>query len=333
MNILKRILLILLIIIGVLLIISFFLPSSYNVSRSVTINSSAERVYQVVLNMEESKNWSPWDDLDTNIRYTYEGENGVIGNKVSWESKNRNVGKGSMTLVGMEPNKRVDFEIAMVEYGSISSSVYTIEPEPEGVKVTWTDSGELKGFMMKYMGLFMDKMLGEMFEKGLKNLKAYVESIPTSVMSDISQGYVSSQNVISIRETVTSAEIGSKLGELYGQLTAFALVTGVQQVNAPLCIFHHYSSKSIEMEPAIPVNKLPDAKDNINAYVMPQRDVVSGTFTGSYDNLGAAHAEMNAWIKAKGLTINGSPWEHYVTDPGMVKDTAAWKTVIYYPVQ
>jgi effector-binding domain-containing protein len=333
MKILKGIGIILAVIIAILAIVPVFLSSNYSVSRDITINTSAEKAYNYLLSIQGSKDWSPWDEIDPNIKYSFEGTDKEIGSKLSWESENKNVGKGSMTLMNAEPNKMIELEIAMPEYASTSKSVYTIEEVAEGVKVTWTDSGQLNGYMMRWMGLFMDNMLGEMFETGLSNLKTKLEAMPASVMSNINRGYVSAQKVISIRETITQSQISAKLGELYGQLVAYAMATGVQQVNAPLCIYHHFSDESVEMEPAIPVNNLPPSKDNINAYEMPQRDVVSGTFSGAYDNLGAAHAEMNAWIKAKGYTINGSPWEHYITDPGMVKDTSAWKTVIYYPVQ
>jgi effector-binding domain-containing protein len=42
---------------------------------------------------------------------------------------------------------------------------------------------------------------------------------------------------------------------------------------------------------------------------------------------------MNIIKKNSITTVIGAPWEVYVTDPMVEKDTAKWQTDIYYPVQ
>jgi effector-binding domain-containing protein len=62
-------------------------------------------------------------------------------------------------------------------------------------------------------------------------------------------------------------------------------------------------------------------------------DAVKGVYKGSYDKLQAIHDEMNTYIKYKNLTESGAPWEVYVTDPMMEKDTSQWITEVYYPIK
>ncbi len=53
MNLLKRILFGLLILIAALAAISFLLPSQYNVARSATINASPEKIYPLIANTRQ----------------------------------------------------------------------------------------------------------------------------------------------------------------------------------------------------------------------------------------------------------------------------------------
>jgi effector-binding domain-containing protein len=60
---------------------------------------------------------------------------------------------------------------------------------------------------------------------------------------------------------------------------------------------------------------------------------VKAVHTGAYEKLEATHNEINKYIEYKKLEISGAPWEVYVTDPGVEKDTTKWITEIYYPVK
>ena len=54
---------------------------------------------------------------------------------------------------------------------------------------------------------------------------------------------------------------------------------------------------------------------------------------GDYATMIDTHNQIVQFVEYKKLQMNGAPMEVYVTDPGVVKDTAQWTTEIYYPVQ
>jgi effector-binding domain-containing protein len=60
---------------------------------------------------------------------------------------------------------------------------------------------------------------------------------------------------------------------------------------------------------------------------------VKAVHMGSYNNLENTHEQLNQYIGMKKMEIAGAPWEVYVTDPAMEKDTAKWITEVYYPVK
>ena len=66
--------------------------------------------------------------------------------------------------------------------------------------------------------------------------------------------------------------------------------------------------------------------------MLPGGFVATTTHSGSYDKLNEAHAAIQQWIQAEGLTPAGAPWESYTTDPADYPDPKDWKTEIFWPL-
>ena len=152
---------------------------TYVVQRSTTIDASPERVYAEIADFHRWTSWSPWEDLDPELKRTYSGAQAGSGAIYSW-SGNRKAGQGRMEILeATEPSTvRIDLQF-LKPWNARSDAVFAITPSGSGSHVTWTMTGE-KTFMTKVMGLFssMDKMVGPDFEKGLSRLKALAEQPP-----------------------------------------------------------------------------------------------------------------------------------------------------------
>jgi len=64
MKLAKNILIILGGIILALVLIAFFLPSSYHVERTTEINQSVDKVYEQVIDFRKYQLWNPWSETD-----------------------------------------------------------------------------------------------------------------------------------------------------------------------------------------------------------------------------------------------------------------------------
>ena len=60
-------------VIMILVLISFFLKDHYKVSRSKEMRISAEKVYALVADFNQWKEWSPWYPMDTTTQYVFSG--------------------------------------------------------------------------------------------------------------------------------------------------------------------------------------------------------------------------------------------------------------------
>ena len=151
--------------------------SSYQVTRSTTIDADPARVHALVNDFREWQRWSPWEDLDPNLKRTYSGPDAGVGAHYAW-SGNRKAGEGSMVITAVTPLE-IDVKLDFLKPFSASNQVQFILV-PEGAattKVEWRMKGEQKGlggFVGRFMN--MDKLVGKDFEKGLARLKTAAES-------------------------------------------------------------------------------------------------------------------------------------------------------------
>ncbi|MEI6898568.1 MAG: SRPBCC family protein [Bacteroidota bacterium] len=171
----KKIFVILLALIVVLVIISFFLPKNYQVKRSVAIKSDKSLVFGLVSHFNQWGLWTPWTKaIDSTAVFTLEGEDGKVGTKRLWTGKV--LGEGFMLCNALTPDQLFGYDLDFSHGKYLSKGRFEFESKGDSVMVSWIDEGDL-GYnpMARYMGLFMDKMMGPDFEKGLAKLKKIAE--------------------------------------------------------------------------------------------------------------------------------------------------------------
>ncbi len=157
----------------------FLLPRKIHVKRSIQIQASTERIWSEISDFENFKIWNPWAEKDPNMKVDITGK--AKGSKYAW-SGNKSVRSGSMMIVDMIENEKVDFELHFGQSKTPSFTSLIIEKEENGSKVTWTmDTDMGNNPAGRYMGLFMDKFVGKDYDKGLENLKEKCESEPPSI--------------------------------------------------------------------------------------------------------------------------------------------------------
>lgn len=172
----KKIVVGIVIIIAGVLVAAALQPEDFRVERSALIAAPAAPVFDRVNNLSKFNAWSPWAKIDPNAKAVFEGPTEGMGAKFSWEG-NRDVGKGSMTIVETRAGELVRFRMDFIEpIQATDTAEFTFKPESNGTRVTWSLHGK-KNYLCKLVGLVLDtdKMVGSEFEKGLVNLKTAVE--------------------------------------------------------------------------------------------------------------------------------------------------------------
>jgi uncharacterized protein YndB with AHSA1/START domain len=151
------------------------LPSRFRVERSVAIGAPAERVYVLISAPAEWKRWSAWNQRDPDMRLEYHGPAAGTGAGWSWRSESE--GNGAMEFTEAVPDQKVAYQLSFPDLGMQSRGLLTIDPAGNGVRVTWTNEGDMGANPVnRWFGLFMDRLVGPDFAAGLANLKKLAEA-------------------------------------------------------------------------------------------------------------------------------------------------------------
>ncbi len=149
---------------------------TYTVERSTTIDAPQARIYDQIVDFHKWTSWSPWEDVDPELKRNYSGAESGTGAVYAW-SGNRKAGQGRMAITNVAAPSMVQIDLVFEKpWKARNDILFTIEPEGSGSRVTWAMTGK-KTLMTKAMGVFtsMDKLIGPDFEKGLTRLKATTE--------------------------------------------------------------------------------------------------------------------------------------------------------------
>lgn len=88
-----------------------------------------------------------------------------------------------------------------------------------------------------------------------------------------------------------------------------------------------------DFEIGVPVSQPVVAAGRVQPGQLPARTVARTIFHGSYEGLGPAWGEFDAWISAHGYTSSPDLWESYVVGPESSLDPASWRTELNRPLE
>lgn len=340
MKALKTIGLILLGIIVILCVYAAVLPSEYKVERSTVINADEASVWNGINKFASFKKWNPWGKLDTAMTSKIEGEDGSLGCVYSWDSKEDNVGAGSMTITSVEPMKTHMYDLKFTRpFESQSKGAMTMEKAEGGYKVTWSMSGE-QNFMGKLFMIFMggmDGAVGKDFEAGLAQLKSLTEggafkatdAAPQYTVSDYdypATKYAAMRSKIAFKDL--PAYFASSFGTIFGGIEK----AGLKVSGTPAGIYYMYDEKAMmtDMAVAVPVDK--EAKiDGVTFITVNAAKAHKIDYYGAYEKMMPAYMAMSNYLSANNLGSNPEMViEEYVVGAETQKDTAQWHTRILF---
>lgn len=316
-------------------LIGLFLPSKIHVERSIVVNTTPEIPFNLINDLSRFNDWSPWYDIDTNTAYTNSEVKTGVGAWISWKSDNPDVGNGKLSITESKPNELIVTKLEF-EGWDPSGASYLFKKENNTTKITWSmDSDMGYNLMGRWFGLFMDKMIGKDYDKGLAAIKKICEEQPIQdkvAGFDVNLRTLPEQNFIYIsNKDVDANQIGLKIGEGLMKLDGFAKEHKLTLTGPPFTVWY---------SPTNFVTGLPIANENS---IKGNNEIKQGTqsgceayvvsYYGAYSNTQGVYENMSVFITEKGKRPAGPPRELYLSDPMLEKDTTKWLTEIVFPVQ
>jgi uncharacterized protein YndB with AHSA1/START domain len=151
-------------------------PGFFTVERTASIQAAPEKVFPLIEDFRRWREWSPYENLDPNMKRTLAGAEKGVGAVYSWDG-DRKAGAGRMEITDAPSPVRVTIKLDFTRpFESSNMAEFRLVPKGAGTEVTWAMHGP-NAFIGKLFGVFvdMDRMIGKDFEAGLASLKAIAE--------------------------------------------------------------------------------------------------------------------------------------------------------------
>jgi len=334
MNVLKKIIVVLGVLAVLLFVVSLFLPGQLHIERSMVMNAPAENVFLQVNTLKNWEKWSPWIKEDPGLQISYSGPESGVGASYSWVGTTKKTGSGTLTISESLPGELVATDLDFGEDGT-GTGGFRMESEDDATRVTWFMDSKLEGMIDKYMGLMMAGVMEKVFDQGLSDIRQLAESMPTPVEEPemfIEEVNVTALHYLAVRDSTDEANIGAVLGQSFGMIQEAMKKQGLQMVGMPFAIYYTDSKTNWEFDACIGIDREGKADGSVLPGHRPEGRAVVAHYFGDYHGIPAAHEALGKYMAENGKEVAGPPWEEYVTDPGMEKDTTKWQTDVYYPV-
>ena len=155
-------------VIAAIILIAFLLPRKVVVTRQAEVALSPEDIIARVASTEGFQTFNPYCTTDPQLKITPFGPANGVGSGFRFEGKE---GKGTQTVTEVTATGVTH----LIDLGAMGKPVQTIDAKAAGAGsiVTWTVTSDM-GYnpVFRIFGLFMDRMLGKIYELGLKNMAA-----------------------------------------------------------------------------------------------------------------------------------------------------------------
>ncbi|MFZ9028265.1 MAG: SRPBCC family protein [Crocinitomicaceae bacterium] len=176
MKFLKKLLFVLITVVVIFLVIPLFVDSDFKVSRSATVPASKMVVFDYLKYLKNQEEYGVWNNIDPDMKKSYNGTDGEVGFTYTWDSQNEDVGAGEQEIVAINEYDKIEYELRFQRpWESTNQAWFDIEGNTDSTKITWAISGSVP-YPFNFFNLFMDmdEMIGEDLEKGLEKLESEI---------------------------------------------------------------------------------------------------------------------------------------------------------------
>jgi hypothetical protein len=161
-----------------LLIIALFTKKEYGFEREITIDKPCKVVFDYVKLLKNQANYSKWATIDPDMKRDLRGTDGAVGFVYAWDSENKKVGKGEQTIKKISEGEYIEFDLHFMRPFDSKATVRMVTEviSENRTKVRWGFDSYMKYPMnLLLLTMNMEKMIGDDFTIGLRNLKGILE--------------------------------------------------------------------------------------------------------------------------------------------------------------
>ncbi|MBS4065641.1 MAG: SRPBCC family protein [Chitinophagaceae bacterium] len=163
-----------------LTLIGLVIPSSVKISRGIIVNADSIKVYQQLSDVKDWGKWMPWVTADEGALVQTSPVTNIPGSYFKWKGLNLK-NNGTISFLTISPNYiTTKYELQGMNDSEGGFRIRSIPNNLSQTEVQWFMEYKLKWYPWeRFYGIFIDHIIGPSFDKGLQELKLYLEQEQT----------------------------------------------------------------------------------------------------------------------------------------------------------
>lgn len=159
-----------------LTIIGLVIPSSVKISRGIIVNADSIKVYQQLSDVKDWGKWMPWVTADEGALVQTSPVTNAPGSFFKWKGLNLK-NNGTISFLILSPDYiTTKYELEGMNDSEGGFRIRSIPNNLSQTEVQWFMEYKLKWYPWeRFYGIFLDHIIGPSFDKGLQELKSYLE--------------------------------------------------------------------------------------------------------------------------------------------------------------
>jgi hypothetical protein len=335
MKVLKFLLYTALALVALLGLLGLFAKKNYHIERSIEIEAPKSLVFENVSKFRNFDKWSPWNELDTNMTKTYEGEDGTVGASYRWVG-NEEAGEGKQTLTEINADQVETLLDIQRPFKMVMPANFVVTGDDQKTKVSWSIDPRFK-FPMNVWAMFtdVDEAFGKDYERGLGNLKKHCENIahPKYNGYEVTETQLPPAQYLGFRANVDTTAVAAFFADSMPRLFEALEKTATELTGPPSGLFWAWADGKADCATAAPVKAAKKYADGLSVFALPGGRALVVDYFGPSAGSMEAHLAMDEYMAKKNLDMVPPVLEEYVTDPATEPDTAKWLTKVIYFVK
>lgn len=312
------------------LVLCLVTPAEFVMDRKTTINAPKALVWEQMVKFNNWTNWSPWEEMDSTMKWEVTGTDGEKGSVYHWYGS-ANSGEGEITNTGVE-NGKMTYDMHFIKpMEGRPKGFVQVQGEDGKVEATWHFEDNVDFFKRGLTALFAKGMMQASFDRGLKLLKTYSEEhandVPGGSTFNIEETQFAARTYAGIRKVINWADMMKFYSDTY---EAMGKALGSRIAGPPSDIVYKWdeTNQQADMHVGFPVadNKPVEGGTIVEVATSPAYKIV---YTGGYAGSAAAHVALGTHVGKNGKKM-GLVIEEYIKGPGDTKDSNQYVTNIYY---
>ncbi|MDO5656647.1 MAG: GyrI-like domain-containing protein [Flavobacteriaceae bacterium] len=341
----KKILFLLLLLVVALAVLPLFMPKTMHIEEEYVFDAPVERVFNHFNDLKRFTQFDSWSRKDPDIKLNFSSPSSGEGASYMWESENRKIGQGSMSITDSRENEFIDYSLKIADMQGHTTEAIFQRIDDGKTRVIWSfDSSEAK-YPFQVFNFLMKGTVRNNLKSSLVNLDSILtqDRVFKHPNTDIKVGGFNvvtepEKRIFGIMQQTTTddQEMSTAMNEAFGYVYSYLHDNqGLteDEIGHPVVLWKQFSpeSKLALFYCGFMLNKNAKEKDDFEYIQIPAGKYLTTMHNGSYNTLNITYERIYKFAEVNGIEVSFNTYDVYLNDATKTEEKDL-KTQIFVPV-